>query len=152
MLELHLHGGVSVTSSVLEALGSLPDFRMSYKGEFTRRSYENNKMNLLEVEALSDLVNADTDEQRVLARSQHRERAEPNDEYEGWFMGRIIGVGRVPNTYEILFDELDENKDGRVTHHDAHELPSSVIRGLLTQLVHYKSLLLINVLATAGWH
>ena len=70
MLELHLHGGVSVTSSVLEALGSLPDFRMSYKGEFTRRSYENNKMNLLEVEALSDLVNADTDEQRVLALRQ----------------------------------------------------------------------------------
>lgn len=70
MLELHLHGGVSVTTSVLEALGSLPDFRMSYKGEFTRRSYENNKMTLLEVEALADLVNADTDEQRVLALKQ----------------------------------------------------------------------------------
>jgi hypothetical protein len=49
--------------------------------------------------------------QRVLARSQHRERAEANDEYDGWFAGRIIGVGRVPNSYEILFDELNEDGD-----------------------------------------
>ena len=70
MLEFHLHGSIAVTSGVLEALGKLPDFRLSYRGEFTQRAYDNNKLGLLEVEAMSDLLRAETGQQRVVALNQ----------------------------------------------------------------------------------
>lgn len=72
--ELHLHGGPAVVSGVLDALVaqgaalSLP-CRLAEPGEFTRRAFENERLDLVEVEALSDLVRAETAAQRRQALS-----------------------------------------------------------------------------------
>ncbi len=70
VIELHTHGGRAVTHALLEALGSMPHFRLAEPGEFTRRAFENGKMDLTEAEAIADLVNAETEAQRKQALRQ----------------------------------------------------------------------------------
>ena len=73
VVELHVHGSRAVVKAVLEALSrqgsssasaSSSSLRTAQPGEFTRRAFDNGKMTALDVEALSDLVNADTERQR----------------------------------------------------------------------------------------
>jgi tRNA modification GTPase len=63
-VELQVHGGRAVVKSVLDALASLPGLRLAEAGEFTRRALENGRLDLLQVEALGDLIAADTEQQR----------------------------------------------------------------------------------------
>ena len=67
MVELHVHGGRASVSGVLSVLADHSDLRIAEPGEFTRRAMESGRMDLLEVEALADLINAETDEQRKQA-------------------------------------------------------------------------------------
>lgn len=64
--ELHLHGAPVISRRVREALASA-GLRLADAGEFTRRAFLNGRMDLAEVEGLSDLLEAETDAQRRLA-------------------------------------------------------------------------------------
>jgi tRNA modification GTPase len=66
-VELQVHGGRAVVKSVLDALTGLPGLRLAEAGEFTRRALENGRLDLVQVEALGDLIAADTEQQRRLA-------------------------------------------------------------------------------------
>lgn len=68
--ELHLHGSPAVVRAVLRALTSEVGVRLAEAGEFTRRAFENGKLNLVEVEGLGDLIEAETENQRRQARSR----------------------------------------------------------------------------------
>ncbi len=68
--ELQLHGGRAVIAAILTALGRLEDCRMAEAGEFTRRAFENGRLDLTQVEALADLVYAETAAQRRQALAQ----------------------------------------------------------------------------------
>ncbi len=68
--ELHIHGGRAVLAAILSALARIPGFRMAEPGEFTRRAFENGKIDLTEAEGLDDLIHADTDRQRRQALRQ----------------------------------------------------------------------------------
>lgn len=69
MAELHLHGGRATVSGVLAVLASIGNLRSAEPGEFTRRAMDSGRMDLVEVEALADLINAETEEQRKQALS-----------------------------------------------------------------------------------
>ncbi|MDR3493682.1 MAG: tRNA uridine-5-carboxymethylaminomethyl(34) synthesis GTPase MnmE [Ancalomicrobiaceae bacterium] len=62
--ELHLHGGRAVVRAALEALGRIGGLRLAEAGEFTRRAFFNDKLDLTEVEGLADLIAAETESQR----------------------------------------------------------------------------------------
>jgi tRNA modification GTPase len=68
--ELQLHGGRAVVAAVFAALADLPGLRPAEAGEFTRRAFENGKLDLTAVEGLADLVMAETEGQRRLALRQ----------------------------------------------------------------------------------
>jgi len=68
--EFHVHGGRAVLAALFAALGALPDVRAAEPGEFTRRAFENGKLDLTEAEGLDDLIHADTDRQRRQALRQ----------------------------------------------------------------------------------
>jgi tRNA modification GTPase len=68
--EFHLHGGLAVIDALVRALASFPDVRPAEPGEFTRRAFENGKLDLTEVEGLADLIDAQTDAQRRQALRQ----------------------------------------------------------------------------------
>src|SRR5450830_31977 len=68
--ELQLHGGRAVIAAVLAALGRIEGLRPAEAGEFTRRAFENGKLDLTAVEGLADLVMAETQGQRRQAFRQ----------------------------------------------------------------------------------
>lgn len=67
LAEIHLHGGRSVVVAVLDALGGVAGLRPAEPGEFTRRAFENGRMDLAEAEGLADLLSAETQSQRRAA-------------------------------------------------------------------------------------
>ena len=67
MAELHIHGSIIVIKTVMETLSKLPFLRQAFPGEFTQRALENNKLNLTQVEGLSDLLKAETEYQQKQA-------------------------------------------------------------------------------------
>ncbi|UYN98764.1 MAG: tRNA uridine-5-carboxymethylaminomethyl(34) synthesis GTPase MnmE [Devosia sp.] len=68
--ELHVHGSNAGVRAILAVLASL-DVRLAEAGEFTRRAFENGKLDMLEVEGLGDLINADTEKQRQQALARY---------------------------------------------------------------------------------
>ncbi len=68
--ELHLHGGRAVVAAVLAALEDRAGLRPAEPGEFTRRAFENGRIDLAEAEALGDLLSAETEAQRRNAIAQ----------------------------------------------------------------------------------
>jgi tRNA modification GTPase len=68
--EFHVHGGRAVLAALFAALGSFENVRAAEAGEFTRRAFENGKLDLTEAEGLDDLIHADTDRQRRQALRQ----------------------------------------------------------------------------------
>ena len=69
VLELHLHGSIAVIDRMMSLLGQFEGCRPAAAGEFTRRALSNGKMDLIEVEGLSDLIDAETEQQRLQARA-----------------------------------------------------------------------------------
>src|SRR4051794_29037679 len=68
--EFHVHGGRAVLNGLFGALSVLANVRSAEAGEFTRRAFENGKLDLTEAEGLDDLIQADTDRQRRQALRQ----------------------------------------------------------------------------------
>jgi tRNA modification GTPase len=68
--EFQVHGSLSVVSLLLKVLGGMPGLRLATPGEFARRALENGKLDLVAIEALGDLIEAETEQQRRLAIEQ----------------------------------------------------------------------------------
>jgi tRNA modification GTPase len=68
--EFHVHGGRAVLAALFAALAAQENLRAAEPGEFTRRAFENGKLDLTEAEGLDDLIHADTDRQRRQALRQ----------------------------------------------------------------------------------
>lgn len=69
LVELQVHGSRAIVRAVLQALSSQPGFRPAEAGEFTRRAFLNGKMDLLDVETLGDVLQAETRAQAHLAET-----------------------------------------------------------------------------------
>jgi tRNA modification GTPase len=67
IVEFQCHGGRAVVDSLLSALGSVEGLRQAQPGEFTRRAFENGRIDLTEAEGLADLIEAETESQRKAA-------------------------------------------------------------------------------------
>lgn len=82
IVEYHVHGGRAVVDSLLNALAQQPNHRLAEPGEFTRRAFENGKMDLTEAEAVADLIDAETQAQKIQALAQMDGGL--STLYEGW--------------------------------------------------------------------
>ena len=106
LAEFHLHGGRAVVAAMLEALTGLPGIRLAVAGEFTRRAFENGRIDLTEAEGLSDLISAETEGQRRMAVAQAGGALRAI--YEGW-MQRLTHARAM---IEASFDFADEGDVG----------------------------------------
>jgi tRNA modification GTPase len=70
VVEYHCHGSAAVLDSLFEALAAMDGIRMADHGEFTRRAFENAKLDLTEAEAIADLIDAETKAQKDQALAQ----------------------------------------------------------------------------------
>ena len=69
VVEFQCHGGRAVVDAVLSAIGAIDGVRLAEPGEFTRRAFENGRIDLTEAEGLADLIEAETESQRKAALS-----------------------------------------------------------------------------------
>ena len=67
--EFHVHGGQAVVAALVDGLAAL-GLRLAEPGEFTRRAFENGKLDLAQAEGVADLVDAETEQQRRQALEQ----------------------------------------------------------------------------------
>lgn len=104
-LELHIHGGSAVVRAILRALDKIPSLRMAEPGEFSLRAFHNGKMDLSSLEGLSDLISAQTEEQRKQALS-----------IAGGYLSQHIDIWRnsLIEALSYLEAELDFSDEGDV--------------------------------------
>lgn len=117
VVELHLHGGPAVVGAILEALSREPGLRPAEAGDFTRRAFENGKLDLTEVEGLADLVDAETEGQRRQALRQMDGAL--SRLYESW-RADLIGL------MASLEAEIDFPDEGDVTTEEIEIFQSKV--------------------------
>jgi tRNA modification GTPase len=103
VVEYHLHGSPAVCDALLSALSSCEGHRQAEPGEFTRRAFENGKLDLTEAEAVADLINAETEAQRLQALSQMGGAL--SRLYEGWRERLIRAMAYI----EAVIDFPDED-------------------------------------------
>ena len=108
LAEFHLHGSVAVVEGLCLTLAAISDVRPAEAGEFTRRSLNNGKMGLTEVEALSDLIAAETQEQRK--QSLRQLNGELSAKYEAW-RKKLIRIRAEMEAILDFSDEADVNQD-----------------------------------------
>lgn len=97
-VEFHLHGGRAVVTALLKELESITGLRHADAGEFTRRAFDNGKLDLVEIEGLADLISAETEMQRRLALEQSSGRLSVL--YTGW-------ADRLTHMRALIEAELD---------------------------------------------
>jgi tRNA modification GTPase len=85
-------------------LRHIPDFRLAEAGEFTRRAFENGKMDLTEAEAIADLVHAETEAQRKQAMRQMDGAL--GKMYEGWRKRLARGLAYMEAAIDFSDEEL----------------------------------------------
>ncbi len=109
VVELHIHGGPAVIAAVVDACLSQAGVRVAEPGEYTRRAFENGKLDLAEAEGLADLVDAETEGQRRQALRQRRGAL--SAVYEGW-RSRLIEAAAL---IEAEIDFPDEDLPGALS-------------------------------------
>lgn len=82
IVEFQIHGSKAVISSLIDNLSSIDGFRLAEAGEFSKRAFYNQKMDLTEAEGLADLIDAETSEQQKYALRQME--GELKNIYDGW--------------------------------------------------------------------
>lgn len=102
-VELQVHGSPAITAAILNSLGQQPGLRPAEAGEFTRRALENERLDLVQVEGLADLVDAETELQRRQAMMV----------FEGEMANRVAGwrsnLVRALALLEATIDFVDED-------------------------------------------
>lgn len=139
VLELHIHGGSAVVKAVLDTIpkaislesSSFYPLRYAEPGEFTRRAFYNNRLDLTQVEALGDVLSAETEQQRRLAvRGASTGLAK---EYELWRKNLILAQGEL----EALIDFSEDQ------HFD--ESPKTLVKSVAIQVEQLRTKLSTNI-------
>lgn len=100
--ELHVHGGRAVVQAMLAAIGQIEGCRLAEPGEFARRAFAAGKIDLTEAEGLADLIDAETEAQRMQALRQAQGGLSVL--YDGWRSALIEALALV----EAAIDFSDE--------------------------------------------
>ena len=110
IVELHCHGSRAVLMGVLDRLGEMDGTRLAEAGEFTQRAYAAGKLGLLQVEALADLLHADTQSQRQQALQQLEGKL--SELYTDWRQQLTRGLAHAEAVIDFGDDEqLTEDDD-----------------------------------------
>jgi tRNA modification GTPase len=91
--ELQVHGARAVIAAIFKVLHSMEDLRLAQPGEFARRSLENGKLSLIQIEALGDLINSETEQQRLFAIAQASGKLQQAaEEWRRLLIGALVSI------------------------------------------------------------
>ncbi len=101
--EFHVHGSAAAIEAMFEVFRSVDGVRLAEPGEFTRRAFVNDRMDLVEAEGLADLLQARTEVQRRMA--VHHMLGHASSQYEVWRTEMISLLARL----EAAIDFVEED-------------------------------------------
>jgi tRNA modification GTPase len=144
VVELHTHGSIAVVTSVLEYLGSLPNFRLAEAGEFSKTAFENGRLDLTQAEGLADLIDSET---KAQARQALRlVEGEVGKKYEQWrtqmleinaFIEAFIDFPEedIPADLDLAFQENAENLIAELEHHLQNKIGERIRNGIISTII-----------------
>lgn len=106
-VEINCHGSKAVIRGIIETLAELPNFRMAEAGEFSRRAFYNNKMDLTEADGLADLIDAETAMQRKVALQQMGGTL--LNTYESWRSELVQILSHIEAYIDFPEEDIPEN-------------------------------------------
>lgn len=104
VVEFHVHGSVAIINTVLDCLTEVQGFRPAEAGEFTRRALNNGRLDLTQVEALADLIDAETEMQRKQALKGFTGRL--REKSESWRGDLIHALSLLEATIDFADEEV----------------------------------------------
>ena len=107
MAELHIHGGRAVKDYLTRLLPHIAPCRLAQPGEFTRRAFENGKLDLTRAEGINDLIMAETEAQRAQAVRQADGALDRL--YENWKDKLIKSLAYVEATLDFVDEDLPDD-------------------------------------------
>lgn len=113
VVEYHVHGGLAVVAALLDALAGLDGYRLAAPGEFTRRAFENGRMDLTTAEAVADLIDAQTAAQKAQALRQMGGALAAL--YEGWADRLTRALAHLEADLDFPDEDLSADGPGGVT-------------------------------------
>lgn len=102
--ELQVHGSTALISGVLRLLSQQEGLRSAEPGEFTRRALENGRLDLTQVEALADLIDAETEAQR--RQAQRVLSGDLGDMVDRWRVDLIRAAALIEATIDFADEEV----------------------------------------------
>lgn len=107
IVELHIHGGRATIDAVSFALSGFENCRLAEPGEFSRRAFDNNKLDLAEIEGLADLIAAETEAQRKQALRQLSGGI--SEVYENWREALLRLLAHAEAAIDFPEEDLPDN-------------------------------------------
>ncbi|XP_052805727.1 tRNA modification GTPase GTPBP3, mitochondrial-like [Mya arenaria] len=126
--EFQVHGGPAVVAALLGALHGVPGCRQALPGEFTKRAFQNAKLDLTEVEGLGDLIHAETEVQRRQALRQME--GDLGHLYQQWRTDIIKSVADLEAFIDFSEDQDIEDEVVQQVHARVGKLNDEIARHL----------------------
>ena len=127
LVELHVHGGRATVEAVGLALGRIPGLAPAEPGDFTRRAFLAGKLDLTRVEAIADLIDAETEAQRRQAMRQAGGALAAL--YDGWREALIGALAHLEAWIDFPDEDLPPDGEAEIAH-----AVSSLARGVARHL------------------
>jgi tRNA modification GTPase len=112
--EFHVHGGLAVIEAMISALAHIETCRLAEPGEFTRRAFENGKLDLTSAEAVADLIAAETVAQRRQALDQYDGALAAL--YDDWREQLTALLAHAETTIDFSDEDLPEDTYAKMKH------------------------------------
>ena len=107
VVEFHIHGGRATVDLLLKTLSGINQLRLAEPGEFSKRAFINNKMDLTAIEAMGDLINAQTELQHNQALSQMD--GSLNKLYLSWRKSLIVLVAYIEADIDFAEEDIPDD-------------------------------------------
>ncbi len=107
MAEFHVHGSRAVVKAMHSAISKIKSCRLAEAGEFTKRAFQNGKINLLKAESISDLISAETEIQRKQAVKIMSGKS--SDKFNSWRKKLIKILSHVEAKIDFPDEDLPKN-------------------------------------------
>ncbi|PTB78559.1 P-loop containing nucleoside triphosphate hydrolase protein [Trichoderma longibrachiatum ATCC 18648] len=130
VLELHIHGGTATIKAVLAAIPQCPSkhrIRYAEPGEFTKRAFLNDRLDLARVESLGDILSAETEQQRRAAVRGTSGRLART--YEGWREELLLARGEIEALIDFSEDQHFDESPADLLHNVA-DIVDNILRGI----------------------
>jgi len=113
VIEYHCHGSPAVLEEMMEVLSKMNGHRLAQHGEYTRRAFDNGKLDLTEAEAIADLIDAETKAQKDQALAQMGGAL--SDLYNGWATELTKALAYIEAIIDFPDEDVPDTETAKAT-------------------------------------